>query len=168
MPESGVRMEMTKHLRAVVAAGLAVLVVTAIAATRSPAEIAGQPGLDRGRAAETTFPYPHLLVMRLAGDGLPDEARLILDDGSVAATTQLVYQVPADNRPFQVATSDPDQGTPVCDDTEQICWGQTTVAPTLATTIQLTYVGIPCTITGSPGEPTTVDCTDPGEPVGHP
>lgn len=147
------------HLRAVAAAALAGLLVTTIAATRPSAAIPGQPSLDRARAAEISFPYPHLSVLRLTGDGIPDEARLILDDGSAVAAVQVAYQVPADNQPFQVATPDPGQGAPVCD-TEQICWGQTTVAPTLETTIQLTYLSLPCIITGSPAKPTTIDCTD--------
>lgn len=153
-------MNVPNHLRAVVAAGVAVLVVTTIAATRPPATLSGQPSLDRGRVAEVSFPYPHLLVvLQPTSDGQPDDARVILDDGSVAAPTQIIYQVPADGQPFQIGAPDPYGGEPSCDE-DQICWGPTTVAPTLTVSIQLTYHGIPCTITGSPAKRTEIDCNE--------
>lgn len=149
------------HLRAVAGIGVAVLTVAVIAATRPPGAISGQPTVDRARVAEVTFPFPHLLVLRLTEAGQPDEARVILDDGSIAAPTQIVYQVPTDSRPFQVAATDPYNGPPACDDDGRICWGPTTVTPTLDTTIKLTYLGLPCTLSGSQGARTAIQCTDP-------
>ena len=150
-----------KSVRAVTGIGLVVLVAAGIAATRPVTAVAGQPTADPARVAEIDFPYPHLSVLRLTGDGQPDEARLIFDDGTVTVGTQVTYQVPANGEPFQVASSDPRAGEPSCDEAEQICWGPTTVGSWLNTRVELTYLGVPCVIIGSPIDRTTIDCTDP-------
>lgn len=153
-------MTSTTYLRAATAASLAVLAVTAIAATRPATTVAGQATLDRARAAELTFPYPHLSILRLTGDGQPDEARLIFDDGTVTVGTQVSYQVPTTGEPFQVATNDQREAAPSCDDADHICWGKTTVGPWLNASIEVTYLDLPCVITGSPVDRTTINCTD--------
>jgi len=150
------------YLRASVATGLAVLVVTAIAATRPPTAVTGQATLDQARAAEISFPYPHLSIQRLTGAaGQPDQARLIFDDGAVTVGTQVIYQVPTNGEPFQVASDDQQGAGPSCDEADQICWGPTTVGPWLNTKIEVTYLDLPCVITGSPVDRTTIDCADP-------
>lgn len=99
----------------------------------------------------------------MTGDGLPDEARLIFDDGSITSGTHVSYQVPANGEPFQVANTDPEAGEPSCDEADQICWGPTTVGPWLNTRVELTYLGIPCVITGSPVDRTAINCTNPAK-----
>lgn len=152
-----------KSGRAVTGIGLVVLVAAGIAATRPATAVAGQPTVDAARAAEIDFPYPHLSVLRLTSDGLPDEARLIFDDGSITSGTHVSYQVPANGEPFQVANTDPEAGEPSCDEADQICWGPTTVGPWLNTRVELTYLGIPCVITGSPVDRTAINCTNPAK-----
>ena len=152
-----------RSIRAVTGIGLVVLAAAGIAATRPATAVAGQPTVDAARAAEIDFPYPHLSVLRLTGDGLPDEARLIFDDGSITSGTHVSYQVPANGEPFQVASTDPEAGEPSCDEAVQICWGPTTVGPWLNTRVELTYLGIPCVITGSPVDRTAINCTNPAK-----
>lgn len=145
---------MKQHIRAGAGVTLVLLAGIAIATTRPAAAIAGQPTVDRAHLAEVTFPYPHLSILRITGDGLPDDAKLVFDDGSVAVATQVIYQVPADGQPARAED-------PVCDEADQICWGTTTVDPSLQARVELTYAGVPCEIAGSPAERTTIECSEP-------
>lgn len=125
---------------------------------RGPRPAHHRPGPGRGDRLPVT---PHLSVLRLTG-GQPDEARLIFDDGSITVGAQVIYQVPTNGEPFKVASTDPQEGEPSCDDSEQICWGPRTVGPWLGTRVELTYLGVPCVITASPVDRTSIDCTDAG------
>lgn len=135
--------------------GLVVLAIAGTAATRPPAQVAGRPTFDRAQLAADTFPYPHLAVVRLeTADGQPGDARIILDDGSVEPAVRVFYQVPATGDPVRAAA-------PFCDPSDMICWGTTSVDPALTTRIELDYLGVPCTITGSPAVRTTLQCSEP-------
>lgn len=129
-------------------AGLVVLAVVGIAATRPPAAVAGRPTFDRATVAEATFPYPHLVVTRNGS-----KAVLTFDDGTVAPGGSVSYQVPTDGTPAGVRT---------CDGADMICWGRTTVDAGLSVRVELNYLDTPCVIVGSPTTPTRVECTESG------
>lgn len=131
-------------------AGLVVLAIAGIVATRPPAQVAGQPTPDPAAVAEATFPYPHLTVS--AAD---DRAKLLLDDGSVDPQTRITWTVPRDGSLVRASA-------PWCDTSDMICWGATTVDPALTTRIDLEYQGVPCVIAGSPAVRTTLQCSEPG------
>jgi hypothetical protein len=101
--------------------------------------IAGQPTIDRESLAEAIFPYPHLEIART-----PDsQVVLTFDDGTVLPAGKVIYQVPANGEPIRA-------GDPICDTTDMICWGTTTVDPTLSVRIiELEYMGTPCVLAGS-------------------
>ena len=148
VPAGGVR----SPISAAAGAGLVMLAFAGILAARPPERVAGRPFGDPATSAELAFPYRHLTVT--AAD---DQAKLLLDDGSVQSQTSIAWTVPRNG----VARG----GDPQCDPEDRICWGSTTVDAALMTRIELEYVGIPCVIAGSPGVRTTLECS---EPAGHP